>query len=86
MFRDRNATLTCNCPAVPSPSYTWQKDGNTLSFTGRDLVITNAQASNDDGEYVCIADSRGKRATSLAHRVTVLSKYIVKCEMCTYSL
>ena len=74
MFRGENATLICDCPSVPLPSYTWQKDGNTLNFTGKKLQITNAQKASDDGKYVCIANSLGKQATSLPHHVNVFGK------------
>ena len=75
VFRNGNATLTCDCPAVPTPSYTWQKDGNPLSFTGKELVITNAQKSKDDGKYVCIVNSGASQVKSLPHVLDVLSKY-----------
>ena len=74
VFRAGNATLTCDCPSVPTPTYTWQKDGNVLATTGKNLVITDAQKARDDGEYVCVVNSGSKKATSLPHRLNILSK------------
>ena len=71
-FRGENFTMICNCPAVPSPSYSWKKDDVTLSFaTRKKLIITDAQISKDDGSYVCIVESGGRKATSLPHNLDV---------------
>lgn len=74
VFREGNATLTCDCAAIPSPSYIWNKDGNAVNFTGRELIITNAQKHKNDGKYSCIAKSGGRQATSGRHNLVVLSK------------
>ena len=71
VFRGDDITLTCNCPSVPTPAYTWKKDGNILAAAGKNLVITNAQKSKDDGRYVCIVSSGGRNATSLPHNLII---------------
>ncbi|XP_028395925.1 inactive tyrosine-protein kinase 7-like isoform X2 [Dendronephthya gigantea] len=67
-FRGASVTLTCNCPSVPTPLYTWQHKNNVLQTTGNVLVLTNVQKSNG-GNYVCVVKSGGKTATSLPHNL-----------------
>jgi hypothetical protein len=77
VFRSENATLTCDCHAVPAPAYTWRKDGTMLAAREKQLVITNAQKSKDDGSYVCVVTSGGQTATSLPHNLDVLSEWLL---------
>ncbi|XP_046849260.1 protein sax-3-like isoform X3 [Xenia sp. Carnegie-2017] len=53
IFRNGNATLTCNCPSIPTPTYKWQKDSKDINITYQSIVIT----STDVGKYVCIVQS-----------------------------
>ena len=77
VFRGDNGSLTCDCSAIPTPSYTWKKDGTVLSFTGKKLVITNAQVGRDEGSYTCAVNSSGKTVQSLPHNLDVLGKYVI---------
>jgi hypothetical protein len=48
-----------------------------LAAREKQLVITNAQKSKDDGSYVCVVTSGGQTATSLPHNLDVLSEWFL---------
>lgn len=70
VFHNEDVDLKCNCSGVPSPSYTWTKDGRLLGDSGKVLRISKAQLS-DSGIYQCTANSSVRRTPRNSSQYTL---------------
>lgn len=71
-----NVIITCPTSGRPTPTVTWQKDGEDLSVNGSVLRVENA-TTKDSGVVTCEAVNRAGRL-SHSSEVRVIGKYINK--------
>ncbi|KAL9986930.1 hypothetical protein ACROYT_G001147 [Oculina patagonica] len=55
-----NVIITCPTSGLPTPTVTWQKDGEDLSVNGSTLTVKNA-TTKDSGVFTCEAVNRAGR-------------------------
>lgn len=74
--------MTCDCPAKPSASIVWSKDGTPLSdggrlsISGNSLVIDKLKLG-DAGNYECNATNAAGSKKSAAKTIKVIGEFCV---------
>ena len=66
-------TLTCTVTPDTGISYSWKKDGSTLTGETSTTLLVNADSTADTGSYVCVATDTGS-TESAGFSLTVLGE------------
>ena len=75
IFKGNKVALTCDCNGVPDPNYSWTKDGKPAS-NGKVLTVASA-ATNDNGEYQCLAYNVLGNVSSASYNLNVIGKVLL---------
>ena len=69
-------SVQLNCAAVGTVIvYQWVKDGVNVSDTNSNMLVITNIIELDEGEYKCVASSRGGMAVSQLATVTIYGEY-----------
>lgn len=60
IFWGDNVTLTCDCTGMPTPVYSWTKQGAQIASDGKKLVILSVQKDDNGKVYRCSAKGSKK--------------------------
>ena len=84
ILKGNEITLSCHTEGTLPITYTWMKNGKTLSVSGSTLLLTKTTYESS-GQYVCYVENSGGKKHSSSQQVLVLGLCILPSHLTIFN-